>query len=160
VKTSVPPPTTVTFPSSTRRGSTLQRGYSLTAIDENPPSPPSSDDTDAEFGGNPGNVKSRNTRTRRKSIKQIVMRITTTPTSAGEKVKLKTIRDPPPMPVTLSPESLMPLEPPPGTRFEKLGSASVPSLPSTKETSGLARSNTRFKSIRKRWNAVFATVRR
>lgn len=150
----------------TRRSTTSQRSCTLTAIDENQPPPPLPDDTCTESGRKPDDAKSQGTRTRRKSIKQIVMRITTGPISAGEKVKLTTIRDPPSMPmVTLPPDTRMPLEPPSGARFEKLGCSSVSSLPSTKEGPGLAygrgevRGSVRFKSIRKKWNAVLGVVR-
>ena len=150
----------------TRRSTASQRNRALTAIDENQPPPPLPDDTCTEFGRKANDVKSQGTRTRRKSIKQIVMRITTGPMSASEKVKLTTIRDSPSMPaVNLPPDTLMPLEPPSGTRFEKLGNSSVPSLPSTKEGSGFAygrgevRGTVRFKSIRKRWNTLFGTVK-
>ena len=82
--------------------------------------------------------------------------------SANEKLKLTTIHDSPSTPVlVLPPETLMPLDPPPVARFGKLASSSVPSLPSTKELPecGDARGGKRFKSIKKRWNAVFGTVR-
>lgn len=148
------------------RSSASQSSCALTAIDENQPPPPLPDDTYKEFGRGAGDVKSQGTRARRKSIKQIIMRITTSPMSAGEKVKLTTIRDSPSMPVvTLPPDTLVPLEPPSDTRFEKLGCSSVPSLPSTKEGSGFAygrgevRGAVRFKSIRKKWNAVLGAVR-
>ena len=162
-----PPPTSsdsVSKTNPTRRSTTSQRNYALTAIDENQPPPP--DDTYTEFGRQVGGVRSQGTRAKRKRIKQIVMRITTGSLSAGEKVRLTTIGDSPPMPVvTLPPDTLIPLEPPSGTRFEKLGSSSVPSLPYTKEGSGFAcgrgevRGSVRFKSIRKRWNTVFGAVK-
>jgi len=146
----------------TRRSVASRRNSSaLTAIDEN--QPPLPDDAYTEFGRKAGDVKSQDTKAKRRSIKQIVMRITTSPMSAGEKMKLGRIRHSPSMPVvTLSPDTLEPLEPPPGTRFGKLRSSSVSSLPSTKEGSGFAcgrGDGVKFKSVRKRWNTVLGAVK-
>ena len=143
----------------------MVRDGPLTAIDEHQLPPSSPNDVHTEFGRRTKSHEIQRSRTRRKSIKQIVMRITTGPTSAGEKVKFKTAHDSRSTPVVLPPDTLMPLDPPPGTRFEGLKSSSVPSLPSAKGASGFAHSqgevrcSKRFKNIRKKWNAVLSTVR-
>lgn len=168
VRTSPSPPPTATSPTFSRRSVTARRDSDLAAIDEIQPSSSSPSGTQVEFGRKSDDVKSQDTqktKTRRKSIKQIIMRITTAPVSAGEKVKSKTIHDSPSIPVLLSSDALLPLDPPPGTRFEILASSSASSLASTKELSetscghGDMGGRKRFKGIKKRWNAIFTTVK-
>ena len=164
-------PNTAVFPpivaASNSRGSTTSRRDSgLAVIDERLPPPPLPNDP--ELGMRAGGVKSQNTqktRARRKSIKQIVMRITTAPMSAGEKLKLGSIHKSNPV-VVLPPDTLMPLDPPPAAWAGKPASSSVPSLHSTTETPEVAgsqgdgRGHKKFHGIKKKWNAVLATVRR
>jgi hypothetical protein len=118
-----------------------------------------------------GDVKSQDTqksRARRKSIKQIVMRITTAPMVTGEKLKFGAIHSTPSNPVVVLPSNtLMPLDPPPPpppTFFRKSASSSVPSLPlRRKQISDVTNGGgggKMFKGFRKRWNAVLETVRR
>lgn len=145
-----------------RRRSATLRDSVLPRIDEN-----QSPEIEARV---PRDMKSQDTqkaRARRKSIKQIVMRITTAPLVAGEKLKFGSIHNTPSTPVVVLPrDKLMPLDTPPATLFSKSASSSVPSLPFTKENSdptrnqGDARGGKRFKGIKKRWNAVLETVRR
>jgi hypothetical protein len=145
--------------SDTRRITTSRRDSVLAAIDEGRLPPPPHD---PESGMRAGNVKSKDvqkTRARRKSIKQIVMRITTAPISAGEKLKFGTIHK-------SNPVLVMPIDPPPAAWTGEPANASVPSLHSTTETPELAcgqadgRGHKKFRGIKKRWNAVLATVRR
>lgn len=159
-------PGTTVFPSvvdppNARGGVRLRRDSTLAAINENR-SPPGN----TEIETKPQDT--RKTRTRRKSIKQIVMRITTAPSVTGERLKFGSIHNTPsskPV-VVLPPDTLMPLDPPPPAFFRKRASSSVPCLPFTKENSevnrnqGEARGGKRFKGIRKTWNAVLETVRR
>lgn len=145
---------------STRGSVTLRRDSGLAAIDEN--LPPPSDNTEA--GTKAGDVKpqdAQKARARRKSIKQIVMRITTAPLAAGEKLKFGGFHTTPSTPVVvLPPDTLVPLDPPPTAWFRKPASSSVPSLACTKETSEFTHSGKKFKGIRKKWNAVLETIRR
>ena len=152
------PPSVVTFPSVTRRSATLARDSVSTAIDDNPLH--FLNETPEEFARRMSGITlpdTQETRPRQKSFKQIFMRITTVPMSAGKKSK----------PTKLPPDTLMPpLDPPPGMRFEKPVNLSVQSLPLTKEVhefgcnqAGVARGNKRFKGIKKKWNAVLATVK-
>jgi len=167
-RTSVPPFSTDTFPSSAR-SATLRRDSVLAAINDNQLPPPLSNDSRMEFVRGGGDMKPQDiqgTRTRRKGIRGIVMRITTAPMSAGGKLKLTTIHDSRPAPVmVLSPDTLTSLDPPPDARFKKFASSSVPSLPSTKDVPEFGcgqsdgRSGKGFKSIKKRWNTVLATIR-
>jgi len=168
-KAFVSSPSTVDFPDPTR-STTLRRDSTLTATDDNQLPPSSPKDTSAEFGRRADDVKSRDTqkaRMRRRSIKQIVMRITAAPMFSGEKLSVTTIHDSPSTPaVVLPPDTPMYLDPPPRTRFGKLASSSMPSLRSTKEMPepvcgcGDMRGRKKFKSIRKGWKAVLATIRR
>ena len=144
----------------TRRSATLKRDNVFAAIDENRLPPSLSNDTPTEFE----RKEAQKAKMKRKSIKQIVMRITTAPMSAGEKLKLTMARNSMST-VVLPPDPLAPLDPPRSTRFEKLASSSVPSLPFTKEVPEFGgsqsdvRSGKRFKGVRKRWNALFSTSR-
>lgn len=144
-------------PPKVRASATLRRESTLPAIDEDQPPSPSPANTEIETRD------AQETRPRRKSIKQIVMRITTAPMAASEKLKCGFHNAPatPPV-VSLPPDSLdVPLDPPPPAFFRKTASSSVPSLPSTRGKSestrnqGDARGGKMFKSIRRRWNAVF-----
>ena len=138
------------------RGSTmLKRESVLPAIDED--HPPMSPSGNTDIGTRASDVKSQDTqkaRARRKSIKQIVMRITTAPIAAGEKLKFGGIHNTAST-VVLPPDTLVPLDPPPVAWFRKPASSSVPSLPSTRNQGDGRGGGKRFKSIRKRWNAVF-----
>jgi hypothetical protein len=142
----------------------LRKDSALAAIDEDQPPSPSPDNVESVTRA--GNVRSQSqdaqkTRARRKSIKQIVMRITTAPMVAGEKLKFGVFHNTPSNPVVVLPaDTLVPLDPPPTTWFRKPASISVQSLPSTKVNLGDAHGGGRFKGIRKRWNAVLETVRR
>jgi len=163
-RASLTPPSSIIFPDSTKIAR-LRRGSTPTSIDDNQPPSPSLKDISAEFGRKVGDAKSQDTqkaRTRRKSIKQIVMRITAAPMSIGEKLRVTTIHDPPSKPeMDLPPETPTRLDPPPSTRFGRFASSSVPCLPSTKQVSeldcspGEARGNKRFKGFRKKWKAIF-----
>lgn len=163
------PLTTVSpSPSLSRRSAILKRDSRLlVAINENQPlsSPSPDDDAPMEFGRRTGDVPSQETRevkTIRKGIKQIVMRITTSPMSSSNKLKLTTFHDAQSTPVVV-------LEPPPSTRFGKPASSSVPSLPFVKEfgyrqdfspRQSDFRGKKRFKTIRKGWKAIFGGFRR
>ena len=162
----VSPPSIFASPDFKRRSASLGRDSVLAAIGESQLPSTSPNDIPMEFGR--ADVKSQDTRkskTRRMNIKQIVMRITAAPTSAGEKLKLTTIHDSPSTPMVDLPHSFMPLDPPPSRRFGRPTNSSVPCLPSTKGLSefgrsqGDVRSRNMFKSIKKRWNAVFSTAR-
>ena len=162
--TSLKPPKMTAFPTMpdtpTAKGTTtLRRDSLLAVIDENQP-PPSLSHNPEIGTRSVDDVKLQDpqkTRARRKSIKQIVMRITTAPIVAGEKLKFGAIHNSnaPSTPVVVLP----PLDPPPPTLFRKSASSSVPSLPSTKVNSDRGdaggANGKRFKGIRKRWNAVF-----
>lgn len=164
MKTSEPPSSTVTSPNFTRRSVASRRDSGLTAVDDNRLSSSLTNITHAEHGKK--SQDSQRPLSRRNAIKQIFMRITTAPMPASEeKVKSTTIHDPSPMSLVLPPETLMPLDPPSGARFEKRPSSSVLSLSSTRGVSELGYGQgdvcggKRFKSIKKRWNTVLATVR-
>lgn len=159
-------PRTTPFPPmgdtpNTRGVSALRKDSVLAAIEEDhPPSPPPEDIETGTGTGNVGSQDAQKKRARRKSIKQIVMRITTAPMA----VKFGGFHNAPSTPVVvLPPETLMPLDPPSTAFFRKRASASVQSLPATGD---LARNRAdalgggRFKGFKKRWNAVFETVRR
>lgn len=161
------PFSTVTF--NLERKNATSRRNSVVTIDESRLPFSSPNDTRTEFGRmtadvTTDDVKSQDTQAakmKRKSIRQIFMRITT----AGEKVKSTTIHDPPPASVMISSDTLMSLDLPPSARFERQAGASVQSLPFTKQTPELScnrgdpRSGKRFKGIRRRWKSVLATVR-
>lgn len=158
-----PPFPTIATPSNPRRSTASRTEGALAAINENQLPPPSG----AEMGVRASDIKSKDaqkTRARRKSIKQIVMRITTAPMSAGEKLKFGAIHKSTPV-MVLPSDTLVPLDPPSTTWFGNPASSSVPSLPTAKGTlnpsgHGDAHGTKTFKSIKKRWNAVLATVRR
>ena len=166
VKTSISPPSIIASPDFTRRSATLGRDCVPIAIGENQLPSFSPNDSFIEFGRT-ADVKpqdTQKTKTRRmKNIKQIVMQITASPTSAGEKLKLTAIHDSRSTPVmVVPPDTLMPLDPPPIGRFGKPTNSSVQSLPSTKELPEFGYSKSggkRFKAIRKRWDAIFSNVR-
>jgi hypothetical protein len=150
-----------------RKSATMKRDSTLAAINGNQRSSSSLSHTYTEHGRKSGDVKpqdTQKTRARGKSIKQIVMRITTSPTSAG-KMKLTAIHDSQSTPVVVS-DTLMPLDPPPGPWFRRPANFSVPSLPSTNQVSEVTYSrgdvcdSKKFKNIRKRWNAVFGSSQR
>ena len=163
----VPPPL-IGSPDLSRPSATLRRDSFLAAIGKTQLAPPSPKNAPTEFGGTTHDVKSQETRaSKRKSIKQIVMRITTTPMSSGNKLKVTTVHGAQSTPVViLPPDTPTSCDLPPSTRFGKPAFSSVPNLPSTKEVSefgcrqGAARGNKkRFKTFRKRWNSIFGTVR-
>ena len=152
-----PPPILIT-PPGFERG---RRDSVLVAIDEN--QQPSSPPNDTEIGTRVSDVKPKDgqkKKMRRKSVKQIVMRITTAPLSGGEKLRFGTTHNAPSTPV------VVPLDPPPAMWFGKPATSSVQSLPSTRvapepvSSQFDAGGSKKFKGIRRRWNAVLATVRR